>query len=273
MEVFILIRVFPRRTKWTPDDELVFVGDPPFFRPSEEMPVYVSVTFIWDIPEGQRLQKAWAQYYSNVQIGGPAFGDPGGEFEPGRFIKPGVTITSRGCPHYCSWCHVHNREGQIRELSIKEGYIVQDNNLLACSREHIKAVFEMLRKQKKGIYFKGGLDIRLLKPWHIDLLKSIKIKELWIACDNQGFLPLLENACYLLSDFPQRKKRCYVMIGWCEPIDIAESRLERVYELGFLPFSQLYQSDDRKSYSSEWLKLNRKWSRPAAYRPRKNLIT
>jgi hypothetical protein len=24
-----MIRVFPRRTKWTPTDELAFVGDPP----------------------------------------------------------------------------------------------------------------------------------------------------------------------------------------------------------------------------------------------------
>ena len=40
--------------------------------------------------------------------------------------------------------------------------------------------------------------------------------------------------------------------------------------MGFLPFSQLYQPPDfnqpTKVYSDEWKALNRKWSRPAAYR-------
>ncbi len=40
-----MIRVFPRKTKWTPDDELAFVGDPPLFRSPDNEAVYVSVTF------------------------------------------------------------------------------------------------------------------------------------------------------------------------------------------------------------------------------------
>ena len=52
-----MIRVFPRRTKWTPDDELAFVGDPPLFRPKERV-VNISVTFTWDLPEANRLQRA-----------------------------------------------------------------------------------------------------------------------------------------------------------------------------------------------------------------------
>src|SRR3989304_4990989 len=92
-----VIRVFPRKTNWTPTDELAFVGDPSLFRPSDDLPVRVSVTFTWDIKEGQRLFRALSDNYSDVQIGGPAFGDPGDEFEPGRYIKQGVTITSRGC--------------------------------------------------------------------------------------------------------------------------------------------------------------------------------
>ena len=32
----------------------------------------------------------------------------------------------------------------MREINIADGYIVQDNNLLACSRGHIEKVFEML---------------------------------------------------------------------------------------------------------------------------------
>lgn len=170
-----MIRVFPRKTKWSPIDDLAFIGDPPMFFLPDEQPVMVSVTFTWDIQIALRLQKAWKSYYQNVSIGGPAFDDPGGEFIPGLFIKEGVTFTSRGCNRHCPWCLVPRREGTIRELVIKPGHIIQDNNLLFCSRKHIESVFEMLSEQKRAASFNGGIDIRLLKPWHRQLFESIRI--------------------------------------------------------------------------------------------------
>ena len=152
-----MIRIFPRRTKWTPTDDLAFVGDPPLFRPPE-MTVRISCTFTWDIQEALRLERSWSRFYSDIQIGGPAFDDPGAEFVPGRFIKYGVTITSRGCSKNCEWCLVPRREGWIRELPINNGWDVNDNNLLACSEKHVLKVFEMLRRQPEPIKFSGGLD-------------------------------------------------------------------------------------------------------------------
>jgi len=264
-----LIRVFPRQTKWTPTDDLAFVGYPGLIRP-EKQPVRVSVTFTWDIPEGQRLFRAWADFYSDVQIGGPAFGDPGAEFEPGRFIKQGVTITSRGCVRQCGHCFVPGREGAIRELEIKDGWIVQDNNLLGCSRPHIESVFDMLRGQKKAAIFSGGLDTRLLQEWHRELIDSIRVHELWFACDSSLAIPHLIRASDILDGIPERKKRCYVMIGFKdETLEAAEARLTVVYGLGFLPFAQLYRGKGERTYDAEWKALAKKWSRPAAYRKRK----
>lgn len=261
-----MIRVFPRRTKWTPVDEFAFVGDPPLFRPPE-MPVRVSVTFEWDLQEGARLYDAWGSLYEDVVLGGPAFGDHGGEFTPGLFLKKGVTITSRGCPRLCPWCFVPRREGNIRELEIKAGYIVQDNNLLACSPEHIMRVFEMLQEQKRNIFFNGGLDSRLFNEHHRRLLDTIKIGELWFACDHHSALPALEKVRDLISDISADKKRCFVMIGrQPETLYDAEKRLHKIYELGFLPFSQLYRGPGEMIYTKAWLALNKKWSRPALYR-------
>ncbi len=262
-----MIRVFPNRNKWTPTDELAFIGDPPMFRPTEQ-PVRVSVTFTWDIQEGKRLFRAWSKYYSDVNLGGPAFGDPGGTFVPGRYIKEGVTFTSRGCVRRCPWCVVPTREGKIRELPIIDGWIIQDNNFLACSQEHQEKVFEMCQRQKQPITFSGGLDGKLLKPWHIEWFKALKIKEMWFACDDSKNLKTLEKSADLLSDFSQHKKRCYVLFGFNgeTPIE-AEKRIEKVYELGFLPFAQLYRSmDNKEQYNYQWRSLARKWSRPAAYR-------
>jgi len=270
----VVIRVFPRKTKWTPTDDLAFYDDPPMFE-LPDLPVRVSVAFTWDIEKGKQLASAWAGRSRKVLLGGPAFDDPADmDFVPGRFIKHGVTFTSRGCPKHCPWCLVAKREGKIRELPIIPGYIVQDNNLLACSRGHIERVFEMLAAQKKGIEFKGGLDIDYMQPWHIELLKKIKVAELWVACDRKEDLKRLNKAAELLSDFNINKRRCYVLLGFRgENIANAEKRCEAVYAKGFLPFAQLYKDNlqyhkPKFVWSKEWRDLQRKWSRPAIYRSR-----
>lgn len=262
-----VIRVFPVRNRWTPDDGLAFVGDPPLFRPgTSDTPVMVSCTFTWHRRESERLQRAWSVYYKSVSLGGPAYGDPGGEFEPGRFLKDGCTITSRGCPKKCGWCVVPRNEGGIRTLAIKPGWIVQDNNLLACPEDHIRSVFAMLREQKRRVFFNGGLDKHYLREWHRPLFDSIPIGELWFACDTAADLPSLEKVAYILEGIPKRKLRCYTMIGYdSETIQEAERRVERVFGLGFMPFCQLYQPDETKTYPLQWRQVRRKWSRPAAY--------
>lgn len=260
-----MIRVFPRRTHWTPTDELAFYGPPPLFRPASG-PVFVSVVFTWDKKRGEELKRQWERFYFPVTIGGPAYEDAGGDFTPGLFMKTGCTITSRGCPKKCSWCVVPRRSGPIRELTIKPGWIVQDDNLLATSEPHTRAVFDMLQEQNRNVFFNGGLDKHFLKDWHIPLFHSIKIGELWFACDVLQDLGAIERASGMLDGIPLRKRRCYTMIDPnTETLRDAEFRLERVLELGFMPFCQLYQSDTIKTYPEEWRKLQRKWARPAAY--------
>ncbi len=178
----------------------------------------------------------------------------------------------------CYWCPERNRP--LRELPISAGWIVQDSNLLACSEKHVRAVFEMLAQQKRAIYFNGGLDKDFLRPWHRDLFDSIDIGELWFACDLPGGLPSLERAAHILEGIPLRKRRCYTMIGHpagipgfrdAETVEQAQQRIERVFELGFMPFAQLYRPDDGpKVYFDEWKNLQRKWCRPAAYMPPKD---
>jgi hypothetical protein len=246
---------------------MAFVGSPPLYRPEDRsIPVRISVTFTWHKELAERLAEEWGQYYDDVGVGGPAYGDPGGEFTPGMFLKKGCTITSRGCPKKCGWCAVPRNEGMIRTLSIKPGWIVQDNNLLACPEVHVRAVFDMLKAQGRRIFFNGGLDKHYLKDWHRPLFDSIPIGELWFACDTQHDLPWLERASKILDGIPLKKRRYYTMIGYDdESLVDAERRCERVLELGFMPFCQLFQSDTFKDYSADWKAVHRKWARPAAY--------
>lgn len=262
------IRVFPRKTKWTPEDDLAFVGEPGLFRPPLQ-PVKISCTFTWDIPECERLYRSWSVYYNDVELGGPAFGDIGNDFIPGRFIKKEVVFTSRGCPKDCPWCFVQAREGQIKEIPITNGYIIQDNNLLACSIQHVQKVFNMLRVQKHAARFMG-MDAEFLTKEHIDLLDSIKVDRMFFAYDHNGSTYYIEKASEMLSGYNRDKKRCYVLVGYY-PEDTpfkAEKRLLKIWDLGFMPYAMFYQKDNMKAVkkTKDWQDLIRIFSRPAIMR-------
>lgn len=264
-----MIRVFPRQTKWTPTDELAFVGEPGLFLPPVQ-PVRVSVAFTWDIPEGERLARAWGSYYPDVQIGGPAFGDPGGEFVPGRFVKTGVTITSRGCPNSCWFCNVWRREGQeVRELPITDGWNLLDDNLLACSEDHQRAVFAMLKRNKKAgpVQFTGGLEAKRLEPWHVEALRDLKPKQMFFAYDTPDDLEPLQRAGRMLLDAgfttTSHALRAYVLCGWpTDTIEAAARRMTQAMEAGFLPMAMLYR-DNSGRRDPVWQKWGRQWARPS----------
>lgn len=251
----------------TPNDPYAFVGNPPLWRP-EANAVYISVTFTWDVEEGKRLQQAWAQYYPMVLIGGPAMGDRPDSFVPGFYVKYGITITSRGCNNNCPWCLVPQTEGKLRIIPIKPGYIIQDNNFLQCPANHRLAVYQMLSSQRRATEFPGGLDVRLVTDGIADELRGLRISQVFLAADTEGALKPLAKAIKRLSFLPRKKLRCYVLIAYgSETLTQAEARLRKVWELGAMPFAQLYQPPDEYiDYSHEWKSLARTWSRPAAMR-------
>ena len=261
-----VLRVFPRRTSFTPTDALAFVGDPPLLRPAADE-IRVSCTFTWDKTKAERLQQAWGQYYDKVLLGGPAYASPCDDFTPGLYVRPGVTFTSRGCNHQCPWCLVPEREGKLRLLDpIIPGNIIQDNNLLQAPRPHIEKVFAMLRGQR-AIEFAGGLETDLVIDWIAEALAGLRVKQIFLACDSDGQVQALRQAVKRLHHFGRDKLRCYVLLGYRgESMERGLARLEAVWEAGAMPFAQCYQPPHLKQieYSDEWRHLARFWSRPAA---------
>lgn len=226
--------------------------------------MHVSVVFTWDVEEGRRLAQAWAQYYPQVLLGGPAIDGEGADFTGGMYVKRGVTFTSRGCIRRCPWCLI---DGPLRLLDpLEPGWIVQDNNFLATGKNHMEKVFEMLNKQPKAAKFAGGLDSRLLDDWVAEQLCRLRVSEIFLAADTKDSLSSLATAVERLHFFPRRKLRCYVLCGYGnETSEEAEERLREVWAIGCLPFAQLYQPPDHYiEYREEWKSLARRWSRPAA---------
>jgi hypothetical protein len=56
----------------------------------------VSVAFTWERSWAEKIAAAWREHYIDVQVGGPAYKSFAADFVPGRFLKAGCTITSRG---------------------------------------------------------------------------------------------------------------------------------------------------------------------------------
>jgi hypothetical protein len=260
-----IARVFCRKTSYTPIDENAFIGGPPLGCPQYDE-IHISTLFTWDIEYAyDDLKFLWSRFGS-VKLGGPAFDDSGGEFEPGFYVKRGITMTSRGCCFACPFCFVPRREGKIRTLAIQVGNIVQDNNLLACSRNHIEAVFEMLKSQK-AVELKGGLDCRLLKSWHIKLLCDLpSIKNIFLAFDDpKREKSFMEAARLLTPYFDRHKLYAYVLIGYeGDTIEDADKRCRFVWDCGLIPFAMLYCDNGKYKQGYDWRKFQKAWCRPAS---------
>lgn len=259
-----IIRVFPRRTKATPDDNMVRVGcEPGLFDEADE--VHISVTFTWDLPLAEKLARAW-KYVAPVKIGGPATGEAGREFVPGQYLKRGYVITSRGCNNHCWFCSVWKREGKTHTLPITEGNNVLDDNLLACPNDHVRAVFKMLQEQK-DVQFTGGLEAKILKPWHVEEMAKLRLRQAFFAYDTEDdYEPLIE-AGKLLKEanitFQNRKARAYVLCGYPDDtFEAADKRMRQTVAAGFMPMAMLFRDISGKR-DPEWMKWQRQWARPA----------
>ncbi|MDD3029803.1 MAG: hypothetical protein PHS57_05945 [Alphaproteobacteria bacterium] len=262
-----IARVFPSRTRLTPTDHLAFVNCPPPLLALPEIDeVHVSVTFSWDMARAEQLAEAWRAVGVPVKLGGPAFNKPGGEFISGQYLKPGAVITSRGCPKNCWYCGVPRREGKTREYPIVDGSNVLDDNLLACSDTHIRAVFEMLARQSERPIFTGGLEAEFLKPWQAEALHALHPRRMYFAYDTPDDRDPLFKAGRILRDagftFEAHVLCCYCLIGYQgDTFERAEKRLTDIIRAGFMPYAMLYRNESG-AYSLEWRRFQREWLRP-----------
>ena len=260
-----IIRVFVRKTSYTPDDDMVFIGDPPPLFVPQHDEVHISCTFTWDMDEAERLKWEWEGVTDKpVLLGGPAYHSPARDFVPGMYVKKGIVFTSRGCNNNCPWCGVRQIEGALVELPICEGNIIQDNNFLQCSRQHKDKVFDMLRHQH-GICFRGGLEPDLLDDHFVDAIQHLRIAELWLACDTDARFPAFKAACDKLvkAGFTRHQIRCYSLIG--KDMAAEEERNRKIWLSGAMPHSQLLRDFSRTmtTYNKEWRDFERLWQRPA----------
>ncbi len=261
-----VIRVFPRRTNASPTDGLARFDLPTFWEESADA-VHVSVAFDCDRAKAERMAAEW-RHVGPVTVGGPAYGDPGGEFEPGMYLAHGYTITSRGCPNRCRRCLVPKREGALRLLAIKDGWNVLDNNLLACPEDHRQAVYAMLRRQPARARLTGGLEAARLTPWDVANFVALRAAMLWFAYDDPRELEAVTAAAKMLADAGLMRNNacgCYVLCGWSDDtIATADERCTTVARLGYFPQAMLLDRGIHTSDPKAWRAFARSWAAKAA---------
>jgi len=160
---------------------------------------------------------------------------------------------TRGCIRKCPFCIVSKKEGNIQfnahlnEFCKEQKEIMLlDNNIL--SYEKHNELLEELIDSKKKIDFNQGLDIRLINPENIQLLKEINMwKHLRFALDNPALISLIEDKIELLKELDISFSRImfYVLIGYNTSFEEDLKRVLFLQNYGFsifvMPFNKFDQ--------------------------------
>ena len=101
-----------------------------------------------------------------------------------------VSMTSRGCPRGCSFCHVAAKEGRcsVKVADVSDFWNGQphievlDPNITACKEK--RDLFRQYRETGATINFNQGLDIRCMNDEDIDDINRTRVVKLHMAWDN-----------------------------------------------------------------------------------------
>ena len=163
-----------------------------------------------------------------------------------------VSLTSRGCPRGCSFCHVQAKEGcasrKVADVSDfwngQKEIKVLDPNITACREK--RDLMRQYRETGAWIDFTQGIDIRLTNEADIDDLNHMKIKRLHFAWDNPK--DDLEDRFRRFSDLSRikdpRRKMVYCLTNFNSTMDQNLYRIYTLRDLGFDPFVMIYNKPD-----------------------------
>jgi len=151
--------------------------------------------------------------------------------------------------------------------------IIQDNNLLACSKAHFDKVIDSLRGVA-GIDFNQGLDARLLTDSHAQRLAELDLSFVRLAWDHTPNEGVVMQAIEMVrrAGIPKGKVRVYILIGYDDTPSDALYRLSELKDMRISTNVQRYQPLDaleKNTYIApgwtgrELQRYSRYWNRQA----------
>lgn len=174
-----------------------------------------------------------------------------------------VSMTTRGCPNSCGFCHVCAKEGRVSEkvADVRDFWTGQreikvlDGNITACRDK--RELFRQYKETGAVINFSQGLDIRLTDDDDIADLKTMRLKQLHFAWDDpdtdlepyfvrfkEKFGKAQPGMVYVLTNYGNREGH----------VEEALYRIEILRALGYDPYLMIY---DKTSAPTELRRMQR----------------
>ena len=172
-----------------------------------------------------------------------------------------VSMTSRGCPRGCSFCHVAAKEGRcsVKVANVSDFWNGQpeirvlDPNITACKDK--RDLLKQYRETGAIIDFTQGLDIRCLNEADVDDINAMRLRTLHFAWDNPN--DDLEGKFRAFAQLFRRKSNIGMVCCLTNYNSTMEENLYRIYtlrDLGYDPYVMIY---NKPSAPTEIIDLQR----------------
>ena len=173
-----------------------------------------------------------------------------------------VSMTSRGCPRGCSFCHVAAKEGRcaVKVADVSDFWNGQkeirilDPNITACKEK--RDLMKQYKETGAILDFTQGLDIRLLNDDDIADINEMRLRTLHFAWDNPK--DDLEGKFRNFANSFRRKSNIGMVYCLTNFNSTMEENLYRIYtlrDMGYGPYVMVYD----KPHAPKEIKMLQRW--------------
>ena len=161
-----------------------------------------------------------------------------------------VSMTSRGCPRGCGFCHVASKEGRcaVKVADVKEFWNgqkhieIMDPNITACKEK--RELMKQYRETGATLCFNQGLDMRLIDEEDIEDINRMRIKKIHFAWDNPKD-DLEEKFRWFAKQYRKSKKgMVYCLTNYGSTMEENLHRINVLRGLNYDPYVMIYNKPE-----------------------------